>query len=98
MASAAEAVRKLSYKVDSDDAIRRIEGVGAAQKGVTAALKEGSAAANENEARTVALHRRYDELTKQQQAYRASMIAQAAAMGAAMGAATAANDNYARSS
>lgn len=90
MATASEAVRKLSYKVDSDDAVRRIGGVTAAQKGVTAALKEGSAASEANEARSAKLQSRYADLMKQQQAYQAMLIRQADAM-------TAANDNYAES-
>lgn len=97
MAGASEAVRRLSYKVDSDDAVRRIGSVQAAQKGVTAALNEGSAATGVNEARTAKLHSRYDQLIAQQRAYQAVIIRQAAATVDSTNAMTAANDNYARS-
>lgn len=97
MATSSEAVRRLSYKVDSDDAVRRIGNVTAAQKGVTAALNEGSAATDINEARTAKLQSRYDELVKQQRTYQSIAINQAAAVASSTLAMTAANDNYAQS-
>lgn len=94
MSTASEAVRRLSYKVDSDDAVRRIGQVQTAQKGVTTALREGAAASYINEARTALLQSRYAELMKQQQAYQAIFTRTIDSTNAM----AAANDNYARSS
>lgn len=97
MATTTEAVRRLTYKVDSDDAVRRLGQVQSAQKGVTGALNENTVASEANEARTARLQTRYQALLKQQQAMQAIIISQATATASATNQMAAANDNYARS-
>ena len=97
MASSSEAVKRLVYRTDvqgSDETVRRLGSVAAAQGGIASAMAE-------TRSRTAELQDRYERVSRQQADYARIIAANTTAITAAAAAtstAAAANDNYATKS